>query len=133
MAVGKQQRQHGNIEETADSKKRRTYKSEFAPQVSLQPGDTFDGSLQEVAEITIMDDKRKEEKEVMRYTFRNKDGKRVVILGAVGLDAAFKEMFDAEGGQDRCIGLMVRIERGQNERLSRNRTMGTYAVSCWEE
>lgn len=55
------------------------------------------------------------------------------MLGRAGLDATFDDVFAKEGGPEKCAGLNMRIERGQDTKLSRNRTMGNYDVVVWEE
>jgi hypothetical protein len=49
------------------------------------------------------------------------------------LDQAFEDMYDAEGGYDKCVGLNIKISRGEDEELPGKRTMGTYELSVWEE
>jgi len=69
----------------------------------------------------------------MRYSFRDENGKKRVLLGRAMLDSAFEEMFEQEGGMDKCIGLNIKIERGEDEKLPGRRTMGTYDLTVWEE
>ncbi len=126
MAKGQQQQQPAHP-------RSRTYKGSTGEMISLEPGKSFTGTFQGAKEITITDRKTHEDKQVMRYSFRDENGKRFVILGAVQLDVAFEEVFEGEGGQEKCLGLMVKIERGEDMKLPGKRTMGTYEVSVWEE
>lgn len=89
--------------------------------------------FQGAKEITITDQVTKADKQVMQYSFRDDAGKKFVLLGAYQLDLAFEEVFEKEGGAERCMGMNFKIERGEDSRLKGNRTMGTYSISVWED
>lgn len=114
-------------------RRERSYKSETGKSVSIEPGESVEGVFQGEKTITIQDQKKREEKEVRLYQFRDPEGKRFVVLGRTMLDEAFDNMYAAEGGYEKAVGLNVKIERGQDEKLSNNRSMGTYELSVWEE
>ncbi len=105
----------------------------MAPRASLKVGESIEGTFQNAELITIRDQATKADKEVQKYTFRDEDGGRFAILGAFQLDLAFREVFDGEGGEERCEGLHMTITRGADTKLSRGRTMGNYEITVSEE
>ena len=102
------------------------------PQRELGERGSVEGTFQRSGLITLIDKKTKAEKEVQRYEFRDDAGQKFVILGRTMLDSAMDRVFEAEGGQEQCIGLVMRIERGEDSRLKGGRTMGDYSVTVWE-
>lgn len=115
-------------------KNERTYKGKQSPSVAInKPGDSFTGAFQDAKEIEITDSRTKEVKWVMRYLFRDKDGNKMAILGRAMLDAAFDDVFEREGGMEKCQGLMMEVRRGDDSKLSGGRTMGNYEIAVWEE
>lgn len=114
-------------------RKERTYKADLPKSVPLDAGNEVEGVFQNAKSTTITDKRTKEEKEVMVYTFRDAKGVRFAVLGRFNLDMAFEEVFEREGGMEKCQGLNMRITRGDDSKLSGGRTMGNYEISVWEE
>lgn len=111
----------------------RKYRGEMPPSVTLEVGKSIEGTFQGMKVVTITDQNTEEEKDVRVYTFRDSKGKKFAMLGRAGLDATFDDLFQKEGGPEKCAGLNMRIERVQDTKLSRNRSMGNYDVAVWEE
>lgn len=112
---------------------RRTYQADGGRSVSIEAGDEIAGVFQGEKEITITDSKKGTTKDVRVFMFRDSKGDKFVVLGRTMLDQAFDDMYEAEGGYEKVIGLNVQINRGQDKKLPGKRTMGTYELSVWEE
>lgn len=112
----------------------RKYKTESGDLVrALDEGKSFTGCFQRADSIEITDQNTHKKKDVMRYTFRDSNGAKKVLLGAYQLDESFAEVFKKEGGQEKCQGLMMRVDRLKDTKLSGDRSMGNYEISVWEE
>jgi len=120
-------------QEQQDSRRKiRVYKGEMVPMRELNESGSIEGTFQGSKLVEITDTLTKAKKEVQRYLFRDDHGIKFVILGRFMLDTAMEEVFEREGGEEKCIGLQMRIERGEDSKLKGNRTMGNYQVSVWE-
>ena len=119
--------------ELAERKRERSYKPETGESVTIEAGESVEGVFQGEKEVTITDQNTKEKKDIKVYQFRDSNGKKFVILGRAMLDQAFEDMYESEGGHEKCIGLNIRVARGEDKKLPGKRTMGTYELSVWEE
>lgn len=114
-------------------RKQRNYKPESGRSVTIEVGESIEGVFQGEKTITITDQNTKEKKDVRVFQFRDADGLKFVILGRSMLDQAFDDMYEAEGGEEKAIGLNMRISRPEDKKLPGKRTMGIYALDVWEE
>lgn len=114
-------------------RKTRSYKPEGGKSVTIEAGDSIEGVFQGEKEIQITDQNTKAKKDVRVFQFRSPDGERFVILGRSMLDQAFDDLYEAEGGEEKAIGLNMRITRGEDKKLPGKRTMGMYEINVWEE
>ena len=114
-------------------RKSRNYSPDPGKSVTIEVNDSIEGVYQGEKTITITDQNTKEKKDIRMFQFRTSAGDRFVILGRTMLDQAIDEMYEAEGGEEKCIGLNMRISRGADEKLPGKRTMGTYEIEVWEE
>lgn len=109
--------------------------SALAPTRKIIVGGQIVGVFQKAKLATIQDTETHEDKEVMVYTFRDpKTGELFAVLGGrVGLDNAFEDMFLQHGGMEKCAGMMVAIERGEDSERSGGRkgSIGNYDVFAW--
>ena len=110
----------------------RNYKGELPPQAKLDEGDAVAGFFVSMKTITIKDQNTREDKDVRVYTFSDKQDKKFAILGRTMLDHAFDDVAEHEGGIEGMKGMIVRIERGEDTPLKGGRTLGNYAITCWE-
>ena len=117
----------------ADGRKTRNYKPESGRSVTIEVGDSIEGVFQGEKTITITDQNTKEKKDIRMFQFRDADGLRFVILGRSMLDQAFDDLYEAEGGEEKAIGLNMRISRPEDRKLPGKRTMGIYSIDVWEE
>jgi hypothetical protein len=113
----------------------KSYNSELPPQVTLDPGDAFQGRFIRMRQIEIIDKQTKQPKQVMVYDFISSvdygpdiaEGSRCAILGRSGLDTIFANM-EAEIGEESMHNREMYIERGDNTPLPGGRTLGNYDV-----
>lgn len=116
-----------------DERKGRAYRAEMAKSVTIEPGDQIEGVFQGEKEVSITDHNTGVKKDVRVYQFRDRDGKKFVVLGRFMLDQGFDELYEKEGGHDKVVGCNIAISRGDDEKLPGKRTMGTYELTIWEE
>jgi hypothetical protein len=108
--------------------------SELPPQRKLEEGGRVGGIFQHMKMIEINDVRTKAKKSIAVYTFRdhkNPEERFAVLGGRVGLDAAFQNLADDEGGWDSLKGQMVLIERGTDTKRDDKTTVGNYSLACW--
>lgn len=116
-----------------ERRKLRNYKGELAPSVSIKAGESIEGVFQGEKTIELTDQETGADKDVRVFMFRDFDGKPFVILGRTMLDQVFDDVYKAERGVDNAIGLNMKISRGEDEKLTGKRTMGTYSIEVWED
>lgn len=108
--------------------------SALPPTRKIVEGGQIVGVFQKAKVSEIHDTNTKELKPVMIYTFRDPQTGEIfsVLGGRVGLDNAFENLFLELGGQEKVVGMMVAIERGEDiERSGAAGVIGTYDVYAW--
>lgn len=123
----------GEMDEFVAPSTAKSVKGELPPQARLDPGDTITGFFHGMKTIQITDQNTQELKDVRVYTFTTKSDKKFAILGRTMLDHAFDETLEEVGGVEQLRGMVVRIERGDDGKLARGRTLGNYIIQYWEE
>ena len=110
--------------------------SELPPVRKIKENSRIVGIFQSFKMTTITDTNTHLPKEVPVYSFRDaKDStqKFAVLGGRVGMDAAFSDLADENGGWERLKGQMVCIERGEDSERSNGAagSIGNYTLMSW--
>jgi hypothetical protein len=109
--------------------------SELPPTRKIEQNGQVYGIFINAKLITIMDTDTKLPKELMCYTFRDRETeeKFSVLGGRTGLDAAFTDLATDVGGWEKLTGMIVLINRGTDVERSGGRkgSIGQYEIGAW--